>query len=241
MAQEQVEEYLEAIYDITVQDASAKTTVIAKCMKVSPASVTEALQNLADKGLVTYEPYQGATLTIEGKRIAETIKRRHRLLEVFLSDVLHINRDKVHDEACKMEHTLSDETEYALCRMLEAPAHCPHGSPISPCNRGVGSCTECDEAVGEGIPLPETARTKKIIPLTELAPDQKGEIAFIRGDCRIVQRLSDLGLTLGTRIAITRRTPMNGPVEVFVRRTKLAIDHAIAENIFVDAAGTGTA
>jgi DtxR family Mn-dependent transcriptional regulator len=241
MAQEQVEEYLEAIYDITVQDASAKTTAIAKCMKVSPASVTEALQNLADKGFVTYEPYRGAVLTSEGKRIAETIKRRHRLLEVFLSDVLHINRDKIHDEACKMEHTLSDETEYALCRMLDAPARCPHGSPISPCNRGVGSCTECDMAVGAGIPLPEPARPKKIIPITELAPDQKGEIAFIRGDCRIVQRLSDLGLTLGTKVAVTRRAPMNGPIEVFVRRTKLAIDHTIAENIFVDAAGTGTA
>jgi len=235
MAQEQVEEYLEAIYDIAGTDGAAKTTAIAKCLKVAPASVTEALQSLAEKNLVNYEPYKGASLTDEGKKIAETIKRRHRLLEVFLADVLHINRTKVHDEACRMEHTISEDTENALCRMLNAPSRCPHGSPISPCSKGIGSCSECDAVTGSAIPLPNDLRTAAIIPITDLGSEEKGTIAFIRGDCKVVQRLSDLGLTLGTTVSVTRKAPMNGPVEVFVRRTKLAIDHAIAENIFVNA------
>jgi DtxR family Mn-dependent transcriptional regulator len=234
MAQEQVEEYLEAIYDIAGTEGAAKTTAIAKCLKVAPASVTEALQSLAEKNLVKYEPYRGASLTGEGKKIAETIKRRHRLLEVFLADVLHINRVKVHDEACRMEHTISEDTENALCRMLNAPARCPHGSPIAPCTKGVGSCSECELLPGFGTALPEELRSATIIPITDLDPQQKGKIAFIRGDCRVVQRLSDLGLTLGTTVSVTRKAPMNGPVEVFVRRTKLAIDHTIAENIFVN-------
>jgi DtxR family Mn-dependent transcriptional regulator len=150
MPQEQVEEYLETIYDLESRDGSAKTTAIAKCMKIAPASVTEVLKSLSDKGFVQYEPYRGATLTEEGKQIAGTIKRKHRLLEVFLTDVLKLNREKVHDEACRMEHTISVETEDALCRMLDAPAHCPHGSPISPCNKGVGSCAECDGAGNAG-------------------------------------------------------------------------------------------
>ncbi|WP_292423464.1 metal-dependent transcriptional regulator [Methanoregula sp.] len=235
MAQEQVEEYLEAIYDIAGTEGAAKTTTIAKCLKVAPASVTEALQNLAEKNLVNYEPYRGASLTGDGKKIAETIKRKHRLLEVFLADVLHINRAKVHDEACRMEHTISEDTENALCRMLNAPARCPHGSPISPCAKGIGSCSECDAVTGSVIPYPEGIRTDAIIPITDLGAQEKGTIAFIRGDCKVVQRLSDLGLTLGTSVSVTRKAPMNGPVEVFVRRTKLAIDHAIAENIFVNA------
>ncbi|MGA9086781.1 MAG: DtxR family transcriptional regulator [Methanoregula sp.] len=239
MAQEQVEEYLEAIYDIAGTEGAAKTTAIAKCLKVAPASVTEALQNLAEKNLVNYEPYRGASLTGEGKKIAETIKRRHRLLEVFLADVLHINRAKVHDEACRMEHTISEDTENALCRMLNAPARCPHGSPIAPCAKGVGSCSDCDAITGSAIPLPEDIRASAIVPITDLGPQEKGTIAFIRGDCRVVQRLSDLGLTLGTTVSVTRKAPMNGPVEVFVRRTKLAIDHSIAENIFVDASRAG--
>jgi len=234
MAQEQVEEYLETIYDLESRDGSAKTTAIAKCLNVAPASVTEVLKSLSGKGFVRYEPYHGATLTEEGKKIADTIKRKHRLLEVFLTDVLKLNREKVHDEACRMEHTISEDTENALCRMMKAPARCPHGSPISPCNRGVGSCAECDVVVGAGIPVPPSLRTKKIIPATELCLDQKGKIAFIRGDRKIVQRLSDLGLTLGTNVSILRKTPMDGPVEILVRRTKLAIDHAIAENIFVE-------
>jgi len=241
MAQEQVEEYLEAIYDIAGTEGAAKTTAIAKCLKVAPASVTEALQNLAEKNLVNYEPYKGASLTGEGKKIAETIKRRHRLLEVFLADVLHINRAKVHEEACRMEHTLSEDTENALCRMLKAPARCPHGSPIAPCSKGIGSCNECDANVGSAFPVPADIRSTDIIPLTSLDHNQKGKIAFIRGDCKVVQRLSDLGLTLGTTVSVTRTAPMNGPVEVFVRRTKLAIDHAIAENIFVDTNNGGSA
>ncbi|HIH04017.1 MAG TPA: metal-dependent transcriptional regulator [Methanoregulaceae archaeon] len=232
MGQEQVEEYLEAIYDLEAQDGSAKTTAIAKCLKVAPASVTEVLRSLSAKGLVAYEPYRGATLTAEGRRIAETIKRRHRLLEVFLTDVLRINREKVHDEACRMEHTISEETENALCRMLDAPAHCPHGSPIGPCTRAVGSCPECAGAK-------ETGRETPIIPITELLPEQEGRIAFIRGDCKVVQRLSDLGLTLGTMVSVMRKTPMDGPVEVLVRRTKLAIDHAIAETIFIESPAGG--
>jgi len=239
MPQEQVEEYLETIFDLESRDGSAKTTAIAKCLKVAPASVTEVLHSLSDKGLVEYEPYQGATLTGEGEKIAGTIKRKHRLLEVFLTDVLRINREKVHDEACKMEHTISNETENALCHMLAAPAHCPHGSPIGPCDKDVTSCAECDGA--EKARIPVAIRNKKIIPITDLDPDQKGEIAFIRGDCKVVQRLSDLGLTVGTRVSIMRKTPLDGPIEILVRRTKLAIDHAIAENIFIEPPGTAEA
>jgi DtxR family Mn-dependent transcriptional regulator len=125
MPQEQIEEYLETIYDLESRDGAAKTTAIAKCLKVAPASVTEVLRSLSEKGLVAYEPYRGATLTDEGKKIADTIKRKHRLLEVFLTDVLHLNREKVHDEACRMEHTICGDTENALCRMLDAPSTMP--------------------------------------------------------------------------------------------------------------------
>lgn len=236
MPSEQVEEYLESIYDIAGKDGAARTTAIAKCLKLAPASVTEALQHMAENGLVTYEPYKGAALTEQGLEIAMKIKRRHRLLEVFLTDTLHISEDKVHAEACKMEHTLSDETENALCKMLNAPARCPHGSPISPCALAVGTCDECDVAAArEGHVMHE----RNIVPITELGPCEKGVIAFLRGDKKVVQRLSDLGLTLKTEVEVMRKAPMNGPIEVCVRRTKLAIARDIADNIFVDTSNNG--
>jgi DtxR family Mn-dependent transcriptional regulator len=234
MTSEQLEEYLESILDIETMDGIAKTSAIAKCLKVAPASVTEALQVLSEKGFVHYEPYKGATLTDLGREMAQKVKRRHRLLEVFLTDILHINRDNVHDEACKMEHTLSDETECALCKLLKAPARCPHGSLIEACNRKVESCSACLE--GEE-PVSACTRDEPLIPVTSLTPGQKGTIAFIRGDNGVVQRLTDLGLTLRTEIQLIRKAPLLGPVEIGVRKTKLAIDHAIADHIFVTVCG----
>jgi len=234
MASEQLEEYLESILDIEEKDGIAKTSAIARCMKVTPASVTEALQTLADKGFVHYEPYKGAYLTELGREMARKVKRRHRLLEVFLSDVLHINGENVHDEACKMEHTLSDETECALCKMLNAPARCPHGSLIEACDRDVASCSAC---LRENTPSSTCTRDEPLIPVTALQPGQKATIAFIRGDSSVVQRLTDLGLTLKTDIQLVRKAPLLGPVEIGVRRTRLAIDHAIADHIFVTACG----
>jgi DtxR family Mn-dependent transcriptional regulator len=234
MASEQLEEYLESILDIEEKDGIAKTSAIARCMKVAPASVTEALQTLADKGFVHYEPYKGACLTEQGREMARKVKRRHRLLEVFLSDVLHINRENVHDEACKMEHTLSDETECALCKMLNAPARCPHGSLIEACDRDVESCSAC---LLENTPPSTCTRDEPLIPVTALQPGQKATIAFIRGDSSVVQRLTDLGLTLKTDIRLVRKAPLLGPVEIAVRKTRLAIDHAIADHIFVTVYG----
>lgn len=232
MASEQLEEYLESILDIEEKAGVARTSAIAKCMKVAPASVTEALQTLADKGYVHYEPYRGAYLTEEGREMARKVKRRHRLLEVFLSDVLHISGTNVHDEACRMEHTLSDETECALCKMLNAPARCPHGSLIGACDRNVASCSEC---LGEALPPSAGARDEPLVPVTALRPGQKATIAFIRGDRSVVQRLTDLGLTIRTDIQLVRKAPLLGPVEIAVRKTRLAVDHAIADHIFVTA------
>ncbi|HSA37540.1 MAG TPA: metal-dependent transcriptional regulator [Methanoregula sp.] len=232
MASEQLEEYLESILDIEEKEGIAKTSAIARCMKVAPASVTEALQTLSDKGFVHYEPYKGAYLTDQGREMARKVKRRHRLLEVFLSDVLHITGENVHDEACRMEHTLSDETERALCKMLNAPARCPHGSLIEACDRDVESCSAC---LKENPLAPTCTRDEHLVPVTSLRPGQKGTIAFIRGDSSVVQRLTDLGLTLKTDILLIRKAPLLGPVEISVRKTRLAIDHVIADHIFVTA------
>jgi DtxR family Mn-dependent transcriptional regulator len=230
MASEQLEEYLESILDLEEKEGIAKTSAIARCMKVAPASVTEALQTLSEKGFIRYEPYRGATLTLSGKEMARKVKRRHRLLEVFLNDVLRINQDHVHDEACKMEHTLTDETECALCKMLKAPSRCPHGSLIEACDKKVKDCSACLSETESGTIC---NRDEPLVPVTTLSPGQSGTIAFIRGDTSVVQRLTDLGLTFKTEIQLVRKAPLLGPVEIAVRKTRLAIDHAIADHIFV--------
>ena len=137
MPKEQVEEYVEAIFDIAGEKGTAKTTEVANRLDNAPASVTEVFQNMALKGLVQYEPYKGVSLTDKGLKIAKNIKRKHRLLEVFLAEHLHINCKKVHDEACRMEHAISDEIGNAICRRLQAPARCPGGKLIYPCEKSI--------------------------------------------------------------------------------------------------------
>lgn len=94
MPREQVEEYIEAIFDIAGKNGTAKTTDVAKRLKNAPASVTEVFRSLADSGLVRYEPYRGARLTEKGLSSARKIKRKHRLLEVFLAKILRIDPQK---------------------------------------------------------------------------------------------------------------------------------------------------
>lgn len=228
-----VEEYLKTIYDIAGKNGIARTTAIAKCLKLTPASVTEAMKNMAEKGFVIYEPYKGVTLTDKGLAIASNIKRKHRLLEVFLVNILNVDQEIAHKEACRLEHDISDDTEVALCKMLDGPARCPHGSHISPCTLVVGTCNECE---GAKIERQQKEHKREIIPISDLKPCEKGIIKFLRGNQKVVQRLSDLGLTLHTEIELLRKTPMDGPIEVCVRRTNLAIAREIADNIFVNIA-----
>ena len=179
MSKEQVEEYIEAIYDIAGKNGLAKTTEVAKRLHNAPASVTEVFQSLAESGLVRYEPYKGVALTEAGEKVALKIeKRKHRLLEVFLSEILGIDPEKVHEEACRMEHSVSDEVGDAMCRMLNAPARCPDGKWIYPCEKEIATCNECRTAA-EARDQDKSSPPRKVVPLTEsCSPARKGPSHF---------------------------------------------------------------
>jgi DtxR family transcriptional regulator, Mn-dependent transcriptional regulator len=228
------QEYLEALYTLTQDGKTAGTSEISRRLKIAPASVTEMLKKMADTGYVNYSPYQGVTLTPKGFEIAEKMTRKHRLLERFLHDVLKIGNDRVHQEACEMEHSLSDSTERAMCQTLKSPDKCPDDEKvIPPCNLSFSSCDECQKWSGNNL---EEVGTRKVnvIALSSLKKKQEARIAFIRGDKKALRRLEDLGLTPGTRVSVNRTAPMKGPLEVTVRGSRLAMGDEIACNVFVE-------
>jgi DtxR family Mn-dependent transcriptional regulator len=228
------EEYLEALYNLTKDGETASTTAISKRLKVAPASVTEMLGKLSNEGYVNYQPYKGVTLTPEGFKMAEKMARKHRLLERFLHDMLGIGKSMVHDEACAMEHTLSDETARALCQRLKYPDKCPDdGNPIPPCDLKFSSCEECRKWGGGSLEKVER-RKENIVSISTLKEREEGKIAFIRGDNKVLRRLLDMGLTPGAKISISRIAPLKGPVEIAVRGSKLALGEEIACNVFVE-------
>lgn len=233
MEQEVKEQYLKTIQSLEEPDRPVKTKGIAKALSLAPASVTESLQKLAEEGYIEYQPYHGASLTDKGRALAKKVSRKHRLLERFLADVLRIEPSKVHQQACAMEHTLSDEAEVALCRMLNHPETCPDdGKMIPPCDLDVESCLECKE-----IEL-EKRRSwddhSGLRPLTQLRPGESGKVHFIRGGRARLERLNNIGLTKNTKVEVLRSAPLHGPIEICVRGCKLCIGREIASNIFIE-------
>jgi DtxR family Mn-dependent transcriptional regulator len=228
------DEYLEALYNLARGSESVTTSAISKRLNVSPSSVTEMMHKLASEGYVNYSPYQGVTLTPKGYGLAEKMTRKHRLLERFLHDVLKIGKDKVHKEACEMEHALSDETARAMCQALKSPDRCPDdGQLIPPCDLGFSSCEECRRW---GQDNPENIRKRKtsVVSMSDLKENQEGRISFIRGDNKVLHRLLDLGLTPDTKIKVCRVSQLKGPVEIALRGSRLALGDEIARNVFVE-------
>jgi len=234
MSNKTYEDYLRALYILSRNGEPIATNEIADHFKIAPASVTEMLKKLAKDGYVEHSPYHGANLTNKGFQIAEKITRKHRLLERFLHDVLRIRKDKVHLEACEMEHALSDEAEESLCRLLNHPDKCPDDDKIIPaCNLPFSSCEECVATHRRG--LEEVGkRNQNLVSICTLKEGGQGRVSFIRGEHKVLQRLLDMGLTPGTSVSVVRVAPLKGPIEVSVRGAKVALGQDIASNVFVD-------
>ncbi len=234
MEQKTTQDYLKTIYTLSRNKDLVSTTEISKKLNVAPASVTEMLKKLSEEDLIKYEPYKGSALTIKGRREAQKILRKHRLLENFLTDILHIGKDKVHSQACEMEHALSDEAEESLCRLLKHPDRCSDdGNTIPACDLPFESCEECIALHAKG--LEEVGKRKEnLLALSELKNGDSGKIQFIRGGHSVLQRLLDMGLTPGTKIVLLKAAPFEGPIEISVRGSKLAIGRGIASKVFVE-------
>ena len=124
------EDYLRAIYSLG-QGAEVKPVEISKYLKLSKQTVTERLQELSKNGFVNYKRYGSVSLTTEGLYIAQRLTYKHRVIESFLHTLLKQPKNKVHEEAHKLEHAFSDESIKALHNLLGRPRSDPHGSEIN--------------------------------------------------------------------------------------------------------------
>ena len=129
-----VENYLKAIYHGQALLAKDVRLVsmgqVAAALNVTPGTATTMVKALAESGLAEYEPYSGVRLTAAGEKLAALVLRRHRLVELFLVQVMGMSWDEVHEEAEQLEHVVSDRLIERIDRMLGRPTHDPHGDPI---------------------------------------------------------------------------------------------------------------
>src|SRR5437870_1994593 len=129
-----VENYLKAIYlgqsALDADDRLVSMGQVATAMRVTPGTATAMIKALAEAGLAEYEPYSGVRLTAAGEKLAGLVLRRHRLVELFLVQVMGMSWAEVHDEAEHLEHAVSERLIARMDDMLGHPTHDPHGDPI---------------------------------------------------------------------------------------------------------------
>ncbi len=135
---ESLEDYLEAIGHIESEKQAVRPKDIAQRLHVSPPSVTAALQNLAARGLVNYQPYDLVTLTPQGRHLAHDVIRRHVGLQRFLTDILCIEAAEADRLACSMEHAMPAYVMDRLLQFLDFVTDSPHGGPVWSPDSGFG-------------------------------------------------------------------------------------------------------
>lgn len=210
------EDYLINILRLTEGEGVAKTTELASFMGVSPASVSEMVKVLAKEGLVSYEKYKGVALTDKGLTYARQIRKKHHVVERFLTDYLNVDHKTAHEEACRIEHAISDESAIRMCHMMGTPVDVDCQSCISPC-----------KAVSEGI--------MNILPLNRLAQSQSGRISHIKSDdAEVVKKLISMGFVPGREISIEAILSDGGPRVARIGDATMALDYRLASCIFVD-------
>ena len=177
------ENYLKAIFHLSLQNEYASTNQIASSLNTKAASVTDMLKKLADKHLINYTKYQGVTLTPSGEKIAVDIIRKHRLWEYFLVEKLNFKWDEVHDVAEELEHISSKELINRLDEFMGYPKYDPHGDPIPDSN---------------GL-----FKTHQLKPVSALAINENGIISGVRDHSpTYLQYLEKMHLTIGKKITI---------------------------------------
>lgn len=124
------EDYLEAIYTIIREKGAARPKDIAAKLEVKAASVTGALRGLTEAGLIHYAPYEAATLTPLGKKMAKSIFSKHEALLRFFVNVLDIPKEEANDFCCEMEHVIPDHVLERFVRFTEFVARCPNSGAV---------------------------------------------------------------------------------------------------------------
>jgi len=214
MPSEPVENYLKSIFEIQEAKGKVTTSLLSEKLNVSPPSVSEMIQRLADEGALSHTPYRGVELTAQGRKVALKIIRRHRLWELFLVQVLNYAWDEIHDEAERLEHSTSDLLEERLDKALGYPAKDPHGHVI-PTREG-----RIDTSPNQ--------------TLSDCAPGSTAVVSHVSDENpQILQYMSKLGITLDKPIVVKERMEFDGSMLVRIDGREYFVSSKLAQQVFV--------
>jgi DtxR family Mn-dependent transcriptional regulator len=210
------ENYIKAIYSLEISNSeNVSTTLISNQLKTKASSVTDMLKKLAEKKLINYEKYKGASLTVEGKSIALKIVRKHRLWEVFLVEKLSYNWDEVHIIAEQLEHIKSDTLIDKLEAFLEFPTHDPHGDPIPDRN---GNILQHKNVMLSSV---ETEKSCVVIGI------KNSSDSFLKF-------LDTVDIQIGSTLKVISREEFDNSMMIENNNISISISNQISKNLFVN-------
>ncbi|MBK0379552.1 metal-dependent transcriptional regulator [Mucilaginibacter segetis] len=208
------ENYLKAIYKLSLQGNSVSTNQIATALATKASSVTDMMRKLAEKMLINYTRYQGVSLTETGQKVAINIIRKHRLWEYFLVEKLNFKWDEVHEMAEEMEHISSNELIDRLDEFMGHPARDPHGDPIPDSN---GNFKKID-----------------LKPIATIAVNEGGVISGVRDHSAVfLQYLEKQQLTIGKHITVKDIIAYDNTVVLQMDNNTLQISREVANNLLI--------
>ncbi len=218
---EKAEMYLKAILLLGQESPPVTVTKVAEFMGVSPASASEMIKRMEQNELVDTSGADGITLTEQGAVDARRLVRRMRLAERLLSDVLKLPLHLIYDEACKLEHAMSDEVESRLAEVLGEPETCPHGFPIPSLEGRVG------------CPLMES--------LESLEPGDEARIVSLPERNRsLLEYLVEQGIEPGATVTVEELAPFNGPMFLRIKEQRKALAREALSDVRVQRLSSGS-
>ena len=208
------QDYIKAILRLENQNINVSTSSLATNLGVTAASVSGMLKKLSDKKMVNYRQYRGVRLTKNGRRSALEVLRRHRLIELFLIEVLNMPWESVHHEAEVLEHVISDQVLANIDKVLDYPKHDPHGSPIpSP----------------TGAILPTAG-----LRLDQMEVGQGGMVCEVLDDNQeMLQHLKKIGLVPGVRIKVNEVYAIDGTLKLKCNKQVLDVSSKVASVVWI--------
>ena len=192
-----------------------KTGVLAQKLNVTPASATGMMRRLTEQGLMTHEPYRGATLTAHGRKTAMSLLRKHRLVELLLVRILGYRWDEVHDEAEKLEHAISDKLADRINAHLGNPTHDPHGDPIPSKS---GKISNSKLVTAQYLPVGAHGVIRRV--------DDIGS--------NFLKYCASLNLLPGVRLCVAARAPYGDVTTFVVNGVNINVGDGVADKIYVE-------
>ncbi|MEC4003403.1 metal-dependent transcriptional regulator [Flavobacterium sp. SUN052] len=209
------ENYIKVIYHLSlVSPKGVNTNAIAGMLDTKASSVTDMLKKFAEKELVSYQKYQGVTLTEKGFYSAKMIVRKHRLWEVFLVDKLNFSWDEVHEIAEELEHIKSEKLINKLDEFLGFPSFDPHGDPIP-------------NAKGELVKIDKFLLSEAVINTNYVCVGVKNS------SVEFLQYLDKQNISLGSTIKVISREEFDSSLTIILNSNTISISNKIAENLFI--------